>query len=174
MSYIQENLMPNEKVLFTARINPAVFLPSIIVLGLSCFPLALFVSNLPKMNGQDVGASFIADMYFCVSGFLIFYAILLAVQATIAMTTTEFGVTNRRIIAKRGFLRRHTLELFLERVESVSIYQDPLQRLFNFGSVTVTGTGGTRERFGAIIDPIGIRRKINQVIEDLRKPVNTQ
>ena len=29
MSYVEDNLMPNEKVLFTARMHPAVFLPAV-------------------------------------------------------------------------------------------------------------------------------------------------
>jgi len=38
--------------------------------------------------------------------------------------------------------------------------------MLNFGSVTITGTGGTREKFTAIVDPIGVRKKINQIIEN--------
>jgi hypothetical protein len=38
--------------------------------------------------------------------------------------------------------------------------------MFNFGSVTVIGTGGTREKFGAIAEPIAVRKKLNQVIEN--------
>ena len=104
-------------------------------------------------------------MLLCFSGFLLLYSILLGVQATIVMFTTEFAVTNRRVIAKTGFIRRHTLEILLSKVESVSVNQNILGRLLNFGTVTVTGTGGTRESFRAIVDPIDVRKKINQIIE---------
>ena len=81
------------------------------------------------------------------------------------MLTTEFAVTNRRVIAKTGFIRRRTLEILLQKVESVAVYQDILGRLLNFGSVTVTGTGGTRERFRMIVKPSAVRKKINHIIE---------
>jgi uncharacterized membrane protein YdbT with pleckstrin-like domain len=81
------------------------------------------------------------------------------------MFTTEFAVTNRRLIAKTGLIRRQTLEILLSKVESVSVDQNILGRVLNFGTVTVTGTGGTSESFLAIVDPINVRNKINQIIE---------
>lgn len=96
--------------------------------------------------------------------FLIF-SILLGIQALIVLRTTEFAVTNRRVIAKTGFIRRHTLEMLLSKVESVAIQQNILGRMLNFGTVTITGTGGTKESFRAIVEPIEVRKKINQIIE---------
>ena len=40
MSYVNDNLMPNEKVLFSARIHPAIFLPSVISFVLT---VAIFI-----------------------------------------------------------------------------------------------------------------------------------
>jgi len=166
MSYVKENLMQDEKILFTARINPAVFLPSILMFFLSCLLLVQTLLSTPKSNGPSpYTLSILSSFYLCTWGIILLYAVLLALQAAIIMFTTEFAVTNRRIIAKTGFIRRHTLEMFLHKVESVRVNQNVLQRLLNFGSVTVTGTGGTRESFKAIVDPVGVRGAINQVIE---------
>lgn len=171
MGYVKDNLMPNEKIFFTARVHPAVFLPSIVTFVMT---IALFIYGLsnaaviskPGSPPPQVDASnLIGGMLLCVSGFLLLYSILLGVQAAIVMLTTEFAVTNRRVIAKTGFIRRHTLEILLSKVESVSVNQNILGRLLNFGTVTVTGTGGTRESFRAIVDPIDVRKKINQIIE---------
>lgn len=179
MSYIQDNLMPNEKVLFTARIHPAVFLPSIVSFILT---IALFIYGLsqaavvsttgappPEINQ----AKTIAGMFLlCFSSFLFLYSILLGFQALIIMFTTEFGVTNRRVIAKTGFIRRHTLEMLLPKIESVAVRQNILGRLLDFGTVTVTGTGGTKESFRAIVGPIVVRKKINQIIEGSMQAYN--
>ena len=81
------------------------------------------------------------------------------------MRTTELAITNRRVIAKTGFIRRHSLEILLPKIESVDVRQGILGRMLNFGTVTVTGTGGTRESFKAIAEPIVVRKKINQIIE---------
>ncbi|MFN8462727.1 MAG: PH domain-containing protein [Anaerolineales bacterium] len=127
-----------------------------------------------QQNGQVVTFPPFASLLLCLTFAVVLSAIILALEAIIVMFTTEFAITNRRIIAKRGFIRRHTLEMFLHKIESVSVSQNVLQRLLNFGSVTVTGTGGTRESFRAIIDPVSIRRKINQVIEKYAQQSSAQ
>ncbi len=181
MSYIQDNLMPNEKVLFTARIHPAVFLPSIvsIILTIAVFiygiSQAAVVSTASAPPPTVTEATTIVGMFLiCFSGFLFLYSILLGLQALIIMSTTEFGVTNRRVIAKTGFVRRHTLEMLLPKIESVAVRQNVLGRLLDFGTVTVTGTGGTKESFRAIVEPIAVRKKINQIIEGSTQAYNQQ
>ncbi len=172
MSYIKDNLMPNEKLLFTARVHPAVFLPSIvsfiltIALFIYGFSKAAVVSRTGAPPPEINEATTIVGMFLlCFSGFLFLYSVLLALEALIIMFATEFGVTNRRVIAKTGFIRRHTLEMLLSKIESVAVRQNILGRLLNFGTVTVTGTGGTKESFRAIVGPIAVRKKINQIIE---------
>ena len=82
------------------------------------------------------------------------------------MLTTEFAVTDKRVIAKTGWLRRHTLEMLLQKIESVAVNQNILGRLLDFGTVTVVGTGGTKEGFPALQSPFQLRKEIHQIIED--------
>lgn len=161
MSYVKDNLMPNEKVLFTARVHPAVFLPSIVSFIGS---IAFFIYIISTAIKVDADAN-ILGFVLLVAGLFFFCSIILGLQAMIIMFTTEFAITNRRVIAKTGFIRRHTLEMLLPKIESVSVNQNVLGRLLNFGTVTVTGTGGTKESFRAIVEPIVVRKKINQIIE---------
>ncbi len=162
MSYIQDNLMPNEKIFFTARVHPAVFLPSIVSFVGS---IAFVIYTISTASKGDTASGFLAGFLLLIAGMFFFYSIMLGLQALIIMLTTEFAVTNRRVIAKTGFIRRHTLEMLLPKIESVSVNQNILGRLLNFGTVTVTGTGGTKESFRAIFEPIAVRKKINQIIE---------
>ncbi|MGB8982249.1 MAG: PH domain-containing protein [Anaerolineales bacterium] len=154
MSYIQDNLMPNEKIILSARVHPAVFLPGIIAL-LGTIISVFFAAVTPTYK---------IFMYFMSAIFLIF-TVRVGFEALIMMLTTEFAVTNRRIIAKTGFIHRRTLEMLLPKVESVLVYQNILGRAMNFGNVTITGTGGTKEKFSIIANPIAVRKKINQIIE---------
>jgi uncharacterized membrane protein YdbT with pleckstrin-like domain len=171
MSYVKENLMPTEKILFIARIHPAIFFPSIFgfVMTIALFIYGLsnatVVGKADSQPPQVTAGNLLGSMLLCFSSLLFIYSILLGLQALIVMFTTEFAVTNRRVIAKTGFIRRHTLEMLLPKIESVSVRQNVLGRLVNFGTVTVTGTGGTKESFRAIVEPIGVRKKINQIIE---------
>ena len=127
MGYVKDNLLPNEKILFTARVHPAVFFPSVFVFVMT---IALFIyglSNAAVVNKagspspQVTTGNLVGTMLLCFSGILFLYSILLGLQALIVMLTTEFAVTNRRVIAKTGFIRRHTLEMLLPKIESVSV-----------------------------------------------------
>lgn len=76
--------------------------------------------------------------------------------------TTEFAVTNKRVIVKTGWVRRKTVELNLSRVESVSVDQSLMGRLFGYGAITIIGTGGTREPFPGIAHPLEFRKAVQE------------
>ena len=95
-----------------------------------------------------------------VGGVVALVGLLLLVPPLVAYRTTEFGVTNKRVIIKTGFIRRHTLELLLRQVEAISVDQSLTGRLLGFGSLTLTGTGGVREVFHRVVDPLEFRRRI--------------
>lgn len=162
MSYIKDNLMPKEKILFSARVHPAVFLPSLISFIAS---IAFLVYALMSASKKTEPSGIIAGFLILISGMFFLYTIGLGLQATVTLLTTEFAITNRRVIAKTGFIHRRTLEILLSKVESVAVYQNILGRALNFGNVTIVGTGGTRETFRAIVDPVGVRSQVNQIIE---------
>lgn len=95
-----------------------------------------------------------------VGGAVVVVGLVLLVPPLVAYRTTEFGVTNKRVIVKTGFIRRHTLELLLRQVEAISVDQSLMGRLFGFGSITLTGTGGVREEFHRVVSPLEFRRRI--------------
>lgn len=78
--------------------------------------------------------------------------------------TSEFGVTNKRVIFKVGFIRIHALELFYKHVESVSVKQNELGRVLGFGTVTIRGTGGVRQVFDNIASPLKFRKQVHEQI----------
>lgn len=92
--------------------------------------------------------------------------ILFFIIAIIRVMTTELALTNKRVIAKTGFIRRDTVELRLEKVEGLIINQGIVGRIFNYGTVIVSGTGGIRTPIPFINDPINFRRVVNEFLED--------
>ncbi len=162
MSYVEDNLMPNEKVLFSARIHPAVFLPAVVSFIASI--VFAFIASGPTRQQDPSGLS-PAEIFLCMTGIFFFYSLWLGLQAVVLISTTEFAVTNQRVIAKTGFIRRHTLEMLLSKVESVSVRQNILGRLLNFGTLTITGTGGTQEGFRSIVEPLTVRKKMYKILE---------
>lgn len=77
--------------------------------------------------------------------------------------TSEFAITNKRIIIKVGLISRRTLELNLSKVESVNVDQSILGRILGYGTITVIGTGGTKETFGDIREPLEFRKQFQQL-----------
>ncbi len=75
----------------------------------------------------------------------------------------EMAITNRRLIYKEGFISRRTTELNLTRIEAVGVEQGVIGRILGFGTVVITGSGGTDNRFPWISNPMEFRRQINQI-----------
>jgi len=86
--------------------------------------------------------------------------VLLSASPLVAYWTTEFGVTNKRMIVKVGFIRRRTLELLLRQVEALSVDQSLSGRMLDYGTITLSGTGGVREVFHRVREPLELRRRI--------------
>jgi uncharacterized membrane protein YdbT with pleckstrin-like domain len=95
---------------------------------------------------------------------LFLLGLLYAARAAVSYFTTEFAVTDKRIIAKTGLLRRRSLELLLSKVESIGVNQPIMGRIFNYGTIVVVGTGGTKEGFPNIVAPMDFRKRINAQI----------
>lgn len=78
--------------------------------------------------------------------------------AVIRYLSTEFAFTNKRVIAKFGFISRRTIELKLTKIESISINQGVLGRIFNFGTLVISGVGNSHAPFPAISNPMKFRQ----------------
>jgi uncharacterized membrane protein YdbT with pleckstrin-like domain len=85
--------------------------------------------------------------------------------AWIKVHSTELAITNRRVIAKFGFIKRDTVEINLEKVEALRVEQGFWGRILNFGTILMTGTGGSIEPIPNIADPLVFRRKFMEATD---------
>ncbi|HKC53154.1 MAG TPA: PH domain-containing protein [Burkholderiales bacterium] len=98
-----------------------------------------------------------------VSGIGVVFMIIagaLAFSRWLARVSSEFAVTNKRVLIKVGFIRRHSLELLLQKVEGIGVDQGIWGRVFDYGTIMVTGTGGTKEPFKNIAAPLEFRKQV--------------
>lgn len=95
--------------------------------------------------------------------------LLLLIIAYLNVKTTELALTNKRVIAKFGFIRRTTVELRVEKIESLGVDQGILGRLLGYGSIVVRGSGGTNTPIPNIANPLEFRHKVNFFVEELSK-----
>ena len=62
-------------------------------------------------------------------------ALLMILRAWFERWATEVLVTDRRVIYARGFIQRHTVEINMDKIESVDVDQGIMGRAFNYGDV---------------------------------------
>lgn len=91
---------------------------------------------------------------------IIVVGIFIFIAMVVKMKTTDFAVTNRRVILKEGWLNRRTHELAVESVEGVALTQTIWARLFGYGRIVVTGTGEATIVFPPMGQPVQFRRAI--------------
>jgi uncharacterized membrane protein YdbT with pleckstrin-like domain len=146
MGYIDKNLMDGEQIVYRTKLHWIVYLWPIILFVL--FPIAL-------SKGQG---------FALLGPFLLIISIIWAISAFVSRRTSEFGVTNKRVLIKIGFISRDSLETLLTRVEGIEVRQGILGRIFNYGTITIKGTGGTINPFKRIEDPFEFRKIVQEQI----------
>jgi len=125
-------------------------------------------STLPENENIQMEISFhwthilVAWLYLVFLGWLLI-GIFLFVSMYVEKWTTERALTNKRLVIKRGLVRRRTEEISFNRIEEVNLNQSILQRILGSGDIRVTGTGSGEIIMKNIDDPLGIQKKINEV-----------
>ena len=150
MSYVDAVLQPGEQVRAIGRLHWVIFLRAI-ALGVAGLVVLAFAQELDSRTRE------VADF---VGGIVLAVALLAFLQALFSRSITELAVTNRRVIYKRGFLRRHTVEMNMDKVETVDVDQSVAGRLLGYGSIRVLGTGRGIENLRRVSAPLQLRNAI--------------
>ena len=149
MSYVQEVLQPGEVVKLRTNVHWSVYLKAILALGVGLVILIWFWVD----GSQNMLVLLAAGAFGLSAGFL-------AVPPLLRRLGTEIAVTDRRIILKTGLMQRHTIEISMQKVESVDVDQSILGRVFGYGNVTIRGTGEGIEPLRMVANPIGLRNAV--------------
>ncbi len=89
--------------------------------------------------------------------------LFLALYEYLKLRSIEQGVTNKRVIYKKGIISRRSEEMKLNSIETVEIDQGISGRIFGFGNVSVTGRGISAVVFRTVKDPMAVKRQIESV-----------
>ncbi len=149
-SYTTATLQANERPLHHTTIHWMALMGSIFGAGIALIfivPIAMFASWKA----------------FYWAWLLLLLPVGILVAAAVGVKTSELVITDRRVLIKVGFIRRHTFEMFISKIESVAVYQGMMGRIFNYGTVEIRGTGGSAESFSTIAAPLQFRDAIQLV-----------
>jgi uncharacterized membrane protein YdbT with pleckstrin-like domain len=160
MSYLDDHLLAGERIVYRARLHWSIFLASIAVIAAG-IGLAIILA----VYARDYWYAGIA---------LAGVGLLLAIGPAIRYASSEFAVTDKRVVAKLGFIERESLETLLSKIEAIGVDQGILGRMLGFGTITITGTGGTEESFPHIAEPLEFRRQIQSQVVTLEERRGSQ
>jgi membrane protein YdbS with pleckstrin-like domain len=157
VSYLDDHLLAGERIAYRARVHWSIFATAILVVVLG-IALAIVLRAY-------------APAYWPTGAALAGIGLLLAIGPAIRYASSEFAVTDKRVVAKLGFIERESLETLLSKIEAIGVDQGIVGRVLGYGTITITGTGGTEESFPRIADPLEFRRQIqSQVVAlDVRR-----
>lgn len=154
MSYAHSVLQTGETIKAVGKLHWIVFVRGLL------FAVVGFALLLYGYDDQVVGRRDLASVAVIVGALLALIGVLLLLGAWFHRWITEISVTTHRVIYKTGFIRRHTVEMNMDKVETVDVDQSILGRLLGFGTIRVRGTGQGIESLRGIGDPIGLRNAI--------------
>lgn len=151
MGYVETVLAPDERLLHRARLHWIIYVPGFVLLAVGGIALVIASNDAGANNTFPSGPIGLA---------LIILAPVVWFGAWIRRVTTEIAVTTQRVITKRGLFRRSTVEMNARQIESVQVDQSISGRVFNFGTITVRGTGAGIEPIAEIERPLALREAV--------------
>ena len=165
MSYIQSNLVPGETVMYQTRLHWIVMLWHIVLecllfafLGVLLLYHVLHQSSIDLQTVHAMEGGAVA---------LLVCGLSVILMGMVRRNATEMAVTNRRVVIKTGLGSRKTIEMLLNKVESIEVSETAMGRMLGFGTIVVIGTGGTSEPFHKVAHPLEFRSQVQQQIEKL-------
>ncbi|MDO9454138.1 MAG: PH domain-containing protein [Stagnimonas sp.] len=143
-SYVQGNLVSGERVLYVGK------------LSLWPYWLLILIAMVMVLGAFSGGKNAALNLVIGIGCLL---------PVVIAYYTTELAVTNKRVIAKFGFISRKTVELKMKKIESIQVNQGILGRICNYGTIIVAGTGMAHAPIPNISNPLRFRDECNAAQE---------
>jgi membrane protein YdbS with pleckstrin-like domain len=161
--YSRSTLQKNERPLYYTTLHWVIFVKAAMVYLL----VGLFVGGLPihPISGCVSVRSENVPLWFALLPAIwsVIWAAICFLPAFISYKTSEFTVTDKRLIVKTGFIRRQTHEVFISKLESISVDQGLLGRMFNAGTIITSGTGGSKQKFSNVANPLELRSAIQEI-----------
>ena len=158
MSYIDRNLLDGEQVVYRTRLHWLLFIAPVLFTAIVLLPAAWFLSRSQWSQYAWIPA---------------LLGLLLLLVIAIRRHSSDFAVTNRRVMMKMGVFNTRSIELLLNKVEAIAVNQSFIGRALGYGDIVITGSGGSREVFARIQGPLAFRRAVQSVADPLyRRPAD--
>jgi uncharacterized membrane protein YdbT with pleckstrin-like domain len=152
-SYVEGQLIPGEEVRQAANVS--------YMSQLGWFLVALFLIAALLLVPHAALA--------IVSLVVIPLALVIVLVAVIRVRSVQLVITNKKVLGKRGVFSRQTIDIPLQKVESIKVDQSVAGRLFGYGDVQIAGTGGDRILLPFIADAMGFKKVVMASLDGLQR-----
>lgn len=97
--------------------------------------------------------------------YLLFFWLIFPIFKLIGLLFVEYGLTNKRVVFKKGMISRHTEEMRLTKIETVEVKQSILGRILGYGKVICSGTGTSTVVFNYVSNPLAVKKSIEAQLD---------
>jgi len=164
MAYVDKILLPDERIIYAATLHWIMYLQGLAItiaggiMGYFSLPILtiLFGAHLGEQFSKSVSA---------VAMIIVLAGAALILGAYVRQTSTEIVITNKRLIAKYGFIARATFEILISRITGANFDQTVTGRLLGFGTILVHGAGGEISPIDQVENPQLFYRALVSVLE---------
>lgn len=161
-NYVKNNLLRDESIVYEAKLHWFYWVKPILLIAILLY-IGTHVYHYGYLMVID---SLLGDL---LSPICFLASIVIFIVKLIPVATLEMVITNKRLIIKQGYISRSTYELQMSQIESIGLEQSFFGRIFNYGTISVSGTGGARKKTGYIADPLSFRNAFFDEKEKLSK-----
>ncbi len=105
--------------------------------------------------------------------FFFFVALLIAAFNYIQKSILTLIVTNNRVFIRAGTLKIDTVQMRMDRIESVEVQKTLLGYLLGYGTVIITGTGSQFAFIPFVANSAQIRNALDEVLYERDKHLQT-
>ncbi len=106
------------------------------------------------------------DIIYYVFQFFMLIFMAMIFSDFIQLLADELLLTDKRIIAKAGFVKRSALEMLLNKASGVVVEQSLFGRLLGYGDIAICGAGDDRVVIADIADPFTFTENFIEVMNE--------
>ncbi|MDR3478249.1 MAG: PH domain-containing protein [Gammaproteobacteria bacterium] len=167
MGYIEKNLLPDETIAFrTKKQVVIIFMPAITFLLIAIFfsisnPITDGINRALRGTMMENNVNHLAAIIFLLTAF--FWGL----KQWLLYLTSDFAVTNKRVIMKEGFFKRYICDTRLASISHVSIEQPLVGQLLNYGTIIIKGFGGSTDYFVQVAHPNLFQKCVHEQLDKI-------
>lgn len=153
MSYIDRNLLPDERILFRTRKHLIIFF----------YPLILVLIAIYAYQYMDANPILASVKWAPMLVVLIYTG-----SVWLEYITSEFAITNKRVMMREGFFFRHMAEIRLNTLSQINVDQSLIGQILGYGIVTLNAFGAY-DAFTMIDKPVEFQKVANEQLDKVAR-----